>query len=391
MSTQYPASLKAVGGARTGVAPVNLLDVQDVNGNMYYWADRAIIAPYANGGNLLPYSLLGPPVPTPAGQRVAWAFPTAVSTQQGSHTTVSATLLEGKLVCTWSGITETQGSVTWSNFAMPLLPPGAVLESAYLSAWAAQGGSGASIGWPLSPYPVADTAGQFSIETVATPAAIAAATMTCWLYGSVPIGQILETLIINGPAIAIYYSVPAVVTGGYDTSDAPVGLGPYDPWILSAPQLTFHRSLQTDVGNFVLQNLSGDTLSRDFEKIMRRSALEGAFYVYRLWQPGAEAAWIEVHGTLTVDDVGVDTVSLKGLQSINPAQDDTPLEVSCETCQLTWGLARCGATGATECQYSYQTCQVIERIMVVLNDFEKNYGETTANTAMDVINRRRKF
>ena len=80
------------------------------------------------------------------------------------------------------------------------------------------------------------------------------------------------------------------------------------------PKLTFHRSLLTDIGNFVVQNLSGDTLSRDVEKLLRASALEGAFFVYRCYQMDAQAAWLEVHGTLTVEDVGVDTLQLKGMQ-----------------------------------------------------------------------------
>jgi hypothetical protein len=139
----------------------------------------------------------------------------------------------------------------------------------------------------------------------------------------------------------------------------------------------------------VIQNLSGDTLSRDFEKIARRSALEGAMFVYRLWQADAQEAWLEVHGTLSVDDIGVDTVTLKGSQLINPAQDDTPLEIYSETCQLQWGGVRCGATGSTECSYSYQSCQSLARIMVVMNNFETNYGENVADTALNAINRRR--
>jgi hypothetical protein len=165
----------------------------------------------------------------------------------------------------------------------------------------------------------------------------------------------------------------------------------YLPWVLSVPSFTFHRSMATDMGSFILQNLSGDSLARDFEKILRKSTLEGAFFVYRLWQSDAEAAWLEVHGTLTVDEVGVDTVSLKGMQLLNPAQDDTPLENYCETCQLQWGGKRCGSAQTSECLYSFQSCQVVERIMVVMNDYEKNYGETTANSPMQVINRSRRI
>lgn len=88
---------------------------------------------------------------------------------------------------------------------------------------------------------------------------------------------------------------------------------------------------------------------------------------------------------------GVDTAEIKGVQLLNPAQDDTPLEIYCETCQLNWGLARCGSTQPNECLYSYQSCQVVERIMVTMNDYEKNYGETTANTPLTVINRSRRI
>ena len=233
----YPASLLATGGAHTGVAPVNLLDIQDVNGNVYLWADRKILAP-------------------------------------------------SPLVAALTAMGATTG--------LPTSPAGA--ESGFLA---------------------------------------------------------------------------------------------YKPWLLRVPKLTFHRSLQTDVGSFTIQNLSGDTLSRDVEKQVRRSTLEGAFFVYRLWQPDAEAAWLYAQGTLTVDPLAVDTGELKSKQLLNPAEDDTPLEIYCETCQLQWGGARCGATGTTECSYSFQTCQVVERIMVDMNNFEKNYGEAQANTVLNVINRRR--
>jgi hypothetical protein len=195
---------------------------------------------------------------------------------------------------------------------------------------------------------------------------------------------------ISFVGIAIYYSTASGGEAGWGfPGEAAYGAGPYIPWLVAVPQFSFHRSLQTDMGAFVLQNLSGDTLSRDFEKIARRSALEGAFFIYRLWQADAQAAWLEVHGTLSVDPIGVDTAQLKGAQLLNPSQDDTPLEIYCETCQLQWGGARCGATGSVECSYSYQSCQSLSRIMCVMNNYEINFGETAANTALNVTNRRR--
>lgn len=232
----YPAPLLATGGARTGIAPVNLLDVCDVNGNLYYWADRKVLTPNAITG--------APPLPNYGGVLSDWTPPPSILTQ-------------------------------------------------------------------------------------------------------------------------------------------------YLPWLLSVPQISFNRSLATDVGSFVLQNLSGDTLSRDFERIARGSALEGAFFVYRCWQADAAAAWIEVHGTFTIEGPDSDTVKLKGRALPDPSQDDTPLEIYSETCQLQWGGVRCGAKGPTECSYSYQTCQMLSRIMCVMNNYETNFGETQANTVQNVINRRR--
>jgi hypothetical protein len=397
----YLPPLKAVGGARTGVAPVNLLDVQDVNGNIYYWADRPIYAPNAIDGGITPYALLVPPVlPVPSGQNVAWSIPTSVAVSQGSpvgsgvEASASATLTEGVLLGFFGNPLGTGAGIVWSGFAMPTLPPGAVIDAIYVTAVMKRGAGDSAITGPFSAFPAPGDEGQFSgLIGPATEATVLAATISVGMYATVG-GPAPDELDITDPAIAIYYHVPGQsgASGGYFSPGvAPYGSGPYQPWLLSVPKLTFHRSSQTDVGNFILQNLSGDSISRDFEKIMRRSALEGAYFVYRCWQPDAQASWIEAQGTLTVDDVGVDTVTLKGAPAINPAQDDTPAEEYSETCQWRWSSPQCGATGATECQYSYQTCQVIERIFVVLNDFEKNYGETTANTPLQVINRRRKF
>jgi hypothetical protein len=196
----------------------------------------------------------------------------------------------------------------------------------------------------------------------------------------------------NAPVVLMATAIATSGSGGGSGSldGSGYGLaGSYRPWLVGVPEFKFHRSLQTDISSFVIQNLSGDTLSRDFEKIARRSTLEGAMFVYRCWQADAQAAWLEVHGTLTVDDIGVDTVKLKGTQLINPAQDDTPLEIYSETCQLQWGGKRCGATGSTECSYSYQSCQSLARIMVAMNNFETNYGQNVADTALNAINRRR--
>ena len=198
------------------------------------------------------------------------------------------------------------------------------------------------------------------------------------------------TASISNVGFLVYFHAAGTSIGtGNRRSTKPILPVPWQPWLLSVPEIASHRSLQTDVGSFVIQNISGDSLSRDAEKLLRASAFEGAEFIYRSWQADAEAGWREVHGTLKVTNVGVDTLTLAGKQTIDPSQADTPLEIYCETCQLQWGGPRCGATEATECSYNYQTCQQPNRIMVLMNNYEKNYGENPAATALNVINRRR--
>lgn len=387
MSIPYPAPLLAVGGARTGIAPVNLLDIQDVNGNIYLWSDRKILAPPAILAEAAQAAVAGatPPVALAAGQQLTWAFPTRVATTPVAFDgTVGATLSQGQIVLT-GGIAE--GFIEWSNFAMPALPPGSTLNAAYLVI-VLKGSSDGSVTHVVCASNAGSLpangnfSGQYSsaIGGSITEAAITGAEITASITDSTAADVTYQDLSISFAGIALYYTPSA---------SAPVALAQYQPWLLSAPQFTFHRSLVTDTGSFLIQNLSGDSLSRDFEKLWRLSALEGAMFVYRLWQADAMASWLEVHGTLSVAPTGVDTAQLKGTELLNPSQEDTPAEIYCESCQLTWAGRRCGAMGSTECMYSFATCQVVERPMMVLNNYEKNYGEASAATAMNVVNRRR--
>jgi hypothetical protein len=382
----YPASLLAVGGARTGIAPVNLLDVQDVNGNVYLWSDRKILAPSVifGSGAYPEVAAAGvtPPVAVPAGQQVAWALPSNFSALAASEATATATALGGFLSVSGGG---SSASAEWSGFTMPALPAGTVIQSVHqviksaANSVGATGNASVMSSAGLSIAHGGQFRGQTYVEMAATSAAVTGATISASIANSVSGDGSYQDLTVSFVGIAIYYTTSSSRSGFYQ----------YEPWLLSVPKFSFHRSLQADTGSFVLQNVSGDSLSRDFERLWRASALEGAFFVYRCWQPDAEASWLEVHGTFSVSNPGVDTAPLTGSQLLNPAQDDTPLETYCETCQLQWGGKRCGSTEETECSYSFQTCQVPERIMVVMNNYEKNYGETAANTALNVINRRR--
>jgi hypothetical protein len=165
----------------------------------------------------------------------------------------------------------------------------------------------------------------------------------------------------------------------------------YLPWILSVPQWKFNRSMKTDMGTITMQNISGDTLQRDFERIVRASALDGAMFVYRQWHPDAEWASMEVHGTLSVNDGDPEIVKLQCKQLLDPSADTAPAYTYSEICQWRWSSLQCGSTAALPCQQSYPTCQVLERILVITNSYEKNFGEATANVATKVVNRIRQF
>lgn len=177
----------------------------------------------------------------------------------------------------------------------------------------------------------------------------------------------------------------AIVAEGGSASNA------YLPWILAAPQFTFNRSMKTDIGSVQMQNLSGDTLQSDFEKIVRKSALEGSLCVYREWNAGAAAAELEFHATLSVDDTNPSKVSLTLKQLSDPSQDTAPPYQLCEICQWRWSSVQCGSTQPTPCMQTFPTCQVVERVFVIVNNYEKNYGEAWANTATGVVNRIRQF
>lgn len=177
--------------------------------------------------------------------------------------------------------------------------------------------------------------------------------------------------------------MPAAITA--DNNPANVD---YQPWLMSAPTFTFYRSMQTDIGSFTLQNVSGDSLAREFERTTRRSALEGALFIYRYWDVGGEFAYFEVHGTLSVKNAPQRLVEI-GTTQLFSGSDDTPAGTYSESCQLVWGEKRCGATGPVECLYSYRTCQVTDHYVGILNNYEKNFSETIAAVPTQVINRRR--
>ncbi len=81
------------------------------------------------------------------------------------------------------------------------------------------------------------------------------------LSGVAPV-SLLDVQTVDGD---IYYwsdrklgGIPAAITADGNATQAD-----YAAWLMNAPTFTFYRSMQTDVGSFNLQNVSGDTLATD--------------------------------------------------------------------------------------------------------------------------------
>jgi len=394
MSIVLADSLKSVGGAHTGVAPVNLLDVLDANGNLHYWSDRPSNAPVVLTGEIDPIDVKIPDDYTISGASTAWSPPVYLAGAFAYGAGGSAPDVVG-LGGDTSPFELPAGTIVYGLYAVIT---GSIVQVNPRSP--DNTGGTWVLRWPGDNISDSDDSSLFgpiwSENLISSPHTVSGA------FGSESFGwedcyntyTIAETSVNLTCRMLLVYSAPPSSSthgGGSTLGVAAYGSGPYIPWLVCVPQFSFHRSLQSDSGEFVIQNLSGDTLSRDFEKIMRRSTFEGAMFAYRSWQADAEAPWLYVLGTLTVDDVGGDTVKLKALPLIDEASTDTPCEIYGETCQLDYGSIRCSATGTTECSYSFQSCQVPVRFMGVLNHYEKNYGETRANTVLNVINRRRKI
>ncbi len=272
----FPPSLKAVGGARTGIAPVNLLDVLTLNNDLYLFSDRLMNNVPSAIEATAAIAATPPILPVPAGQAVAWCSAlTTGSHTLGIHWTAESTLNSARLTDTANAAVPTTWAF-WTGFTPPILPPGATVVGIYPVVIAEIIGVhgnpqwGASIGYdPSGPSEFAfglSNGENYIVGGVGTDITILKSlTVGCRFFDSAFFSDFNE-LDISFIGIAVYYTLPTYGTPG-DPEIPGSGIPPaeYLPWLMSVPEITFHRSLQTDMGSFVLQNVSGDTLSRDME------------------------------------------------------------------------------------------------------------------------------
>lgn len=165
----------------------------------------------------------------------------------------------------------------------------------------------------------------------------------------------------------------------------------YFPWLLNADGIHFYRSMQADQATFIVQNLSGNTLSRDVASLLRAASFEGALFAFRIYYPQAQAAKFEMHGRLTLTNMGEMECQFGTTPLVDEGNyDGNPYQYS-ETCQWNYGEPGCGDTTDNPCQNSYPTCRQPGRFFGVLNTFQVNLnnGDTLAQIQPMAVNRAR--
>jgi hypothetical protein len=176
------------------------------------------------------------------------------------------------------------------------------------------------------------------------------------------------------------------------TADGEPATVAYKPWLMGGAKISLHRSTQMDTVQLNVQNVSGESVVPDMERILRASSIEGAMAVLRIWDAGGEFVMREFHGTLTMESKQRDAVTISLEQLLASSRQDSHAATYGENCNLVWAEKRCGADpGGTECKYSFATCQVPERFMGVVVNFEPNFSDSVPAIPTATINRRRRI
>jgi hypothetical protein len=163
----------------------------------------------------------------------------------------------------------------------------------------------------------------------------------------------------------------------------------YYPWLLTVDNFHLYRSMQSDTAEFLVQNISGNSLQRDIAGFLRASSFEGALFAFRVYYPQAQKTSFEMHGRLTVVAVSETTCQFGTTPLFDSnSYDGNPYEYS-ETCQWNYAEPGCGDTTNNPCSNSYPTCRQTKRFFGVLNTFQTNLAPTIASISTMSVQRRR--
>jgi hypothetical protein len=185
-----------------------------------------------------------------------------------------------------------------------------------------------------------------------------------------------------------------VYTGMAPPWNAQLRIGSWDdvylPWLLTSGPFHLTRSLQADVGNFTIQNVSGSTVQRDMSTLITGDAFESALFAYREWNLDAREAEFEMHGRLTIVAVSETIAEFAAEQLFNPSDYQACLLMS-ETCPWRYASAACGDTTNNPCENSWLTCRQPSRYGGIVQALVNVQPPGTANTSTRQVVRNRQL
>jgi hypothetical protein len=215
--------------------------------------------------------------------------------------------------------------------------------------------------------------------------------------GVVPV-QLLDVVALDGTsyhwASCPLTSVAPVLTGNAPTWATLEGITNWDqtylPWLLTAGPFHLARSLQADIGDFIIQNLSGNSVARDLSTIVTASTFEGALFVYREWNLEAQQVEFEFHGRLSIVAISEQQAEFAAEQLFNGSNYPAPDRLYSEICPWVEYSPQCAAPStAPACQQTYVTCQQICRFGGVLNSYAIDMTQTIADVSARAVVRAR--
>jgi hypothetical protein len=196
-------------------------------------------------------------------------------------------------------------------------------------------------------------------------------------------------------ASASAIGAPAVFTGNpppWNAQHLMIPSGSWDdtylPWLLSAGPFHLSRSTQTDIGNFTVQNVSGDTLQRDVSAMFMGDAFENALFAFREWNLEAQLAEFEFHGTLSLTNL-TEVMAEFAATQIFDMNNDEAADVYSEICAWRYASAACGDTSGNPCLHSWPTCRIPPRFHAVLNIMPSTMIPSDATISTRLVVRRR--
>lgn len=132
----------------------------------------------------------------------------------------------------------------------------------------------------------------------------------------------------------------------------------YSAYLKICGPFRLSRSMRTDGGEIVVQNLSGNSLDRDVLGQMRAGEFEGALAIFRLWDLELGAAMWEFHGCLTSQEIDEIEARFSLKQLLDASTVDVPFETYNANCSWLYKSPPCGSTGTAEsCPHTIAACK----------------------------------